>query len=86
LEDWNVIESEFVKGWLAQGFEKGRQEGRQEGRVQALREALRELLEDRFGPLPDAVRQRIESASEPERLQAAVRRVSHLSSLADLMI
>jgi hypothetical protein len=41
------------------GLERGRKEGRKEGRL----EMLTQLLSKRFGPLPDAIKQRLAAAS-----------------------
>jgi len=50
---------------LERGLERGRQEGRQEG-LQELRKVLLCLLEQRFGELPGAVRQRVDAAGAAE--------------------
>jgi hypothetical protein len=74
LEGWDVRESQAVQEWLAEGLVKDR------------RETLRLLLEERFGPLPDSVRQRIEAVSDPDCLRAALRQFPHLNSLDDLVL
>jgi hypothetical protein len=43
LEDWNMVESQVVKGWQ----EKARKEGRAEGRAEAMRANLELLLQSR---------------------------------------
>jgi predicted transposase YdaD len=68
-------------------FEKGvakrREEGRQEGRQEGLREAARIQLEQRFGPLSDAVLARL--ASWPaERLHELLATVLKAQSLQQL--
>ena len=47
------------------GRQEGRQEGREEGREEGLRVSLATLLVQRFGPLDDATRARIDHASAP---------------------
>ena len=47
---------------IQEGRLEGRQEGRQEGRLEGESEFLLYLLEQRFGPVSDAVRARIGSA------------------------
>jgi hypothetical protein len=74
LEKWNMMESQQVLEWMA------------EGQLQASRMSLRDLLEDRFGPLPEALALRIAAATNPERLRAAVRQAPHLGQLDDLQL
>lgn len=72
LEKWNMIESQQVLEWMA------------EGQTREARTLLRDLLEDRFGPLPEAVLRQIEAATDLTRLRAAARQVSHIGQLDDL--
>lgn len=51
---------------IRQGREEGREEGHEEGRRAGLMAFLARQLEQRFGPLPDAVRARLAAASVPE--------------------
>jgi hypothetical protein len=69
-----MIESQQVLEWMA------------EGKLQLSRTVLREFLEDRFGALPEALAQRIEAATDFERLRAAVLQVSRLGQLDDLQL
>ncbi len=78
LEKWNMIESQQVLEWMAEGEAKGQ--------LREARVLLRVLLEDRFGPLPEDLIKRIDAMADPERLRAAVRQVSHLGRLEDLML
>lgn len=55
-----------------------------EGREQGQRLMLRKLLQDGFGPLPDAVVQRIEQASMPQ-LEKWALRIRHAHSLDDAL-
>ena len=71
---------------MAEGVAKGRREGLREGRLQTARTVLRDLLADRFGALPEAVLQRIEAATDPERLHAAVLQVRRLRQIDDLQL
>ncbi len=57
-----LAKAEGVEEGIRQGIQQGRQDGRVEGKVQIL---LR-LLNQRFGPSPDWVKRKIESASEQE--------------------
>ncbi len=54
--------------WADKLEAKGRQEGRQEGRQRGLQEALLRLSEQRFGALPAAFRQRVETIDSDEKL------------------
>ncbi len=54
--------------FLREAFDKGREEGIREGRQVGEHMFLVKLLEQRFGPLPDEVLRRLESAT-PETLE-----------------
>src|SRR6516162_1347517 len=49
LGSWNMIESQAVNEWLAEGEARGEARGEAKGALQARREDLRILLEERFG-------------------------------------
>jgi hypothetical protein len=74
LGNWNMVESQVVLGWLT------------EGSLRARRDDLRMLLEERFGPLPLALSQRIDQIDDLNRLQAALRQVLHIQRLDDLQL
>jgi hypothetical protein len=78
LEGWNVRESQQVLEWQEQA--------REEARLQTRRDDLRALLEERFGTVPDAVLQRIDAATDVERLKACIRQVIHISSPDELQL
>jgi hypothetical protein len=69
----------------AKGREEGLQEGMREG-LRAMRESLLSLLEQRFGPLPETTRERVEAISSLERLTRLVSRVLTVRSLAALRL
>ena len=73
-----MIESQQVLEWMAEGEAKGR--------LATSRTVLRDLLEDRFGPLPEVLVQRIEAATDPDRLRAAVRQAPRLGRLDELQL
>jgi putative YhgA-like transposase len=56
------------------------------GQLVACRENLRLLLEERFGPLPEALVQQIEGIEDIERLRTGLRQAVHLKSLAELKL
>ena len=57
-----------------------------EGELKALRRSVRQLLERRFGRAPEAVIQRIESATDVDRLAAALVKVLDISAPDELPI
>lgn len=73
-------QSEFAKRYLAQGEARGRIEGEARGRA-AL---LIKQLSMRFGPLPEAVGERLNSASI-EELDAFAERILSASSLEEIL-
>ena len=52
--------------------------------LKARREDLRLLLEDRFGPLPELVAQRIEAMNDLQRLSGLFRQALRVTSLTEL--
>ncbi len=82
LQGWNVVESQQVLEWMAQG----RAEGLTEGLLRGAREDLRILLEARFGQLPQTLIQQIESVNDLDRLKAALRQVVFIQNLTDLQL
>jgi hypothetical protein len=70
----DVREPDIVKEWKL------------EGRIEGMREMLRDLLQNRFGPLPEEWRTRLEMVSDPGRLRQAVLQVSRVSRLEDLSL
>lgn len=68
------------------GLAKGLAEGRVEGRVEGLRLSLVTLLEQRFGRVPPDLDAKIQQATDPAALQAALRQVFTLTAADDLMI
>jgi hypothetical protein len=70
-----IAESIWEEGWL---------KGRSEGELQVARRLLRQLLADRFGAVPEAVVQRIDSVTDVDRLTAAALQVSRIAAPEDL--
>jgi hypothetical protein len=81
VETW---EQELVARGEARGEARGRAEGLIEGEINTRREDLRLLLEERFGPLPEALAARIAAINDAEQLRDALRQVVRLRSLEDL--
>src|SRR5207302_492143 len=59
--------------WEQELLAKGEAQGEARGQLLAYRQILRDLLEVRFGPLPEALVQRIQEVNEADPLQAAIR-------------
>jgi hypothetical protein len=69
----------------AKGMEKGLQKGKRQG-LQTLQKVLVSLLEQRFGPLPEDTRGRVEAISSLSRLARLSERVLTARSLAALRL
>ena len=64
-------------------YEQGIEKGIELGHVRARRQLLREQLEDKFGPLPPAAINRLESMP-PEQLARLTRAVLHAATLKEI--
>ena len=73
------IMGSLAQEWLDEGYKRGRAEGEAKGRA----ELLMRLLERRFGPLPQAVKDRI-AAARPDTLELWGDRVLDAASLDDV--
>ncbi|GAA5235411.1 hypothetical protein GCM10025795_36760 [Verticiella sediminum] len=86
-ETVDAIEKEYDVAYVTSveriGIEKGLEQGRGEGRHEGLRQALSSLLERRFGPLPPAARERVQTASA-DTLQIWLLRVLDAARLDDV--
>lgn len=77
---------------LKEGLKEGLQTGRREGQerlqeaLQAMRRVLLSLLEQRFGPLPETTRQKVEAISSLDRLTRLSERALTARSLATLRL
>ena len=58
--------NQLAESWIEKGWHKGLREGRQKGVLDGRQQTLAELLTERFGPLDEAVTQRLASASLDE--------------------
>jgi hypothetical protein len=74
----------MVEKGRKEGFRLGRQEGQHEGRREALRDVLLLQLGRRFGPLPDGVRQQVETIASMDRLTRLTEQVLVARSLDDM--
>jgi hypothetical protein len=67
----------------AEGMAEGEAKGKAEGRIAEARDVLLALLEEKFGPVPEAIRQRIQATTDLARLHTAHRGVLRLNSLEE---
>jgi hypothetical protein len=65
---------------------EGEAKGEAKGRLDDARVMLQGLLEEKFGAVPEAARQRIQATTDLTRLHAAARGVLHLGSLEDFKL
>ncbi|HEX3556436.1 MAG TPA: Rpn family recombination-promoting nuclease/putative transposase [Thermoanaerobaculia bacterium] len=87
LEDTSMLEQTLADWWnkaRKEGHQEGRREGQKEGQVEGMRRLLLQLLDQRFGPLPRRVRQRVEEISSLEVLSELARRVLQAGSLQEM--
>jgi hypothetical protein len=81
---WEEAHEQGQAKGLAEGRIEGRAEGRTEGELSALRQSLRRLLAKRFGSVPEAVLQRIDSCTEVDRLMSAIDQILSVATPEDL--
>jgi hypothetical protein len=62
------------------------EEGQVAGELRTAREMLRVFLTHRFGPLPEAVSQAIDRATEVARLRSAFQKALNLDQLTDFEV
>ena len=68
----------------AVGREEGRREGHRAGMEKGAHQVLLHLLGKRFGPLPEKVRQRVETINSLDRLTELAERVLSARSLEEM--
>ena len=64
--------------------QRGIERGIEQGRLETAQQMLCWLLEDRFGPLPEDLRQQIEQIKDLARLERLIRQCPRLDSLDEL--
>jgi flagellar biosynthesis/type III secretory pathway protein FliH len=74
----------FAERFIQQGIEKGRAQGIEQGMQRGEARMLTSLLQLRFGELPEAARQRLETA-DPDTLLRWSERVLAAESLEDVL-
>jgi len=74
----------IAETWEQELVARGVALGEARGELRARREDLRALLEERFGPLSEALAERIEATDDMERLREAMRQVIRIQSPEEL--
>ena len=78
---------EWTKTWKEQGIKEGRRLGLEEGLEQGLKQgeliALERQLTRRFGPIPEAIQQRLRSATT-EQLESWLDRILEANNIEDV--
>jgi hypothetical protein len=85
-QEVQVMGQTIAEALIEEGMAKGIEKGMEKGALLEARELLRQLLEERFGVLPEALRQQIEGATDLPRLRAACRQFLNLAKLDDLVL
>ena len=67
-------------------LERGEVLGEVRGQLANCRQNLRLLLEERFGPLPEALGAQIEGSEDLERLRAGLKRLLHVTALDEFAL
>ncbi len=80
------IETKGYESGRQQGRQEGRQEGRHQGRQQGMQEIVLGLVEERFGPLADAVASKIRAIDSATRLTELAKKMAVVESLAELRL
>ena len=91
LEEVDTMLAERVMQWTRQWKEEGRQEGLQKGLEQGREEGIRAFrdfllseMAERFGPVPEAIRRRVEEVEDLDKLKQFGKRLLAATSLNDL--
>ena len=82
------LEKKYSKSFR-EAYQEGRQEARQEERqaaVENLRKLVLRLIEQRFGPVPEATRRKIEEIDSSRRLTSIAEKILVVSSLNKLRL
>lgn len=78
-------QSDFAKKYVAQGLDQGRIEGRAEGRTEEAARNLLAVLRVRGIAVPDAVRERILTQKDPERLERWLEKAAVAASVTEVI-
>jgi len=78
------LETKYRNAGRKEGREEGRKEGLEEGRVEGMRQLLLRQMAVRFGPLPDALRGKVEAISSLARLNRLAEKVVVAQSLEEM--
>jgi hypothetical protein len=81
LEGWNVIESEVVNEWIAEGEARGKVKGKAEGRVEEAVALAIAVCEAKFGTLPAEVEAKIRGTSDLTTLHTWVTQAAKAATI-----
>jgi hypothetical protein len=85
LKGWNVTESAFLNGFIAEGIERGRAEGEARGRIDEARTLILRLGTKRLGPAPVNVETALLAITDRERLERIGDRIMEAADWNDLL-
>lgn len=77
--------SDFARRWFSEGEAEGKAEGKAEGRAEGEARALLALLEARSIPVPDDVRGEVMACTDPDQLDAWIRRAATADRIEDVL-
>lgn len=83
---WRDLMTAMQYFWRHPLAEQVREEGREQGRAQAKAEMILRILEWRGIPVPEEVRERVESCTDLEQLELWAQRAVHAADAAELFV
>jgi hypothetical protein len=83
---WRDLMTAMQYFWRHPLAEQVREEGREQGRTQAKAEMILRILEWRGIPVPEEVRERVESCTDLEQLELWAQRAVHAADAAELFV
>jgi predicted transposase YdaD len=70
---------------MARGKEEGRREAKQEGKLEVKREILFKLIEQKFGDVSEADKQKIEETQDPDKLDQCLVLILESESIQEIL-
>ena len=81
LKGWDMVESQQVLEWMAQGRTEGRREGEARGELRGKKDVLLLQLRERFGTLDNALINAISGTNDGELLNRCLSLILKVESL-----
>lgn len=81
---WRDLMTAIQYFWRHPLAEQVREEGREQGKAEASAEMILHILEWRSIPVPDSVRERVQSCTDLDQLEAWAQRAVHATNAAEL--